>query len=309
MAFSMRKWQDYLLKLDEIKSYQKRIRRGHSRKKKRVIGLGGAKNTPPYSVKPSYRRSLSAPPGFGGALEEAIEDTDLATLEPKQSLNTKFWDDPDSLDREVTARLLEIAENFIDNMGFEIEISDIVLTGSLSNYNWSKYSDLDVHLITDFSEIDDDTEMLKSLFRALTTTWNMRHDISIKDHEVELYVQDENEPHTSTGVYSLMNDEWIVKPERTDSVVNVTEIKKKTESFIEKIDQVEDMREEGDLIEAYEHAKKLKAKIRDMRKAGLEQEAGEMSTKNLAFKLLRRIGELDRLSEIKNQTYDDIMSI
>lgn len=307
MAFSMRSWKQYQSRVNEIKSYQKLIRKGHSRKKKRVIGLGGAKNTPPYSVRPSYRRSLSAPAGFGGALEEEIEKSDLDTLKLKQTLDPKFWDS-NKLDEEVASRLLEIAERFIENMGFDIEVEDIVLTGSLSNYSWSKYSDLDVHIITDFLKIDEDTEMLTSLFRALTTTWNMQHDILIKGHEVELYIQDENETHTSTGVYSLKHDKWLTEPKASDKIVDTSEIKKKAESFIEMIDQVEDMREDEELVEAYEHAKKLKDKIRKMRKAGLEQEGGELSAKNLTFKLLRRIGELDRLSEIKDDLYDEIMS-
>jgi len=53
--------------LQEIEPFQKRMRAQHPRWKKRLIGMGGQKNTPPYSTKPSYKRSKSAPAGFGGS--------------------------------------------------------------------------------------------------------------------------------------------------------------------------------------------------------------------------------------------------
>ncbi len=41
---------------------------------------------------------------------------------------------------EVRERLLVIAYEFIDFLDIDIVVTDIILTGSLSNYNWSKYS-------------------------------------------------------------------------------------------------------------------------------------------------------------------------
>ena len=41
-------------------------------------------------------------------------------------------------------------------------------------------------------------------------------DITIKDFDVEVYAQDVNEPHHSTGVYSVKNDEWLVEPEKQE---------------------------------------------------------------------------------------------
>ena len=45
-----------------------------------------------------------------------------------------------------------------------------------------------------------------------------------------------------------------------------------------------------------------------MRSSGLS-EGGEYSTKNLAFKVLRREGELDRLSKLKHRAYDGTKTI
>ena len=54
-------------------SFQTDVKKNYKKMKIRLIGLGGGKNTP-GTTKPSYKRSKSAPPGFGGSLEEAAPD-------------------------------------------------------------------------------------------------------------------------------------------------------------------------------------------------------------------------------------------
>lgn len=54
--------------IEQGEPFQRKMKAKHSRLKKRVIGHGGQANTPPYSEKPSMKRSKSAPPigeGFG----------------------------------------------------------------------------------------------------------------------------------------------------------------------------------------------------------------------------------------------------
>ena len=46
----------------------------------------------------------------------------------------------------------------------EVGIEDLRLTGSLANYNWSEYSDVDLHLVVDFEKIDEDIELVKAFF-------------------------------------------------------------------------------------------------------------------------------------------------
>ena len=185
---------------------------------------------------------------------------------------------------------------------------DLRLTGSLANYNWSRFSDVDLHIVTDFDKIDENTEILRKLFRAVTTIWNDNHDIKINDHEVELYIEDENEEHVSSGLYSVLKDEWISKPSKENFTIDIAAVKRKAENMQERINLIQDAVEEGDYQEAYDMSEKLKKKIRDMRSSGLS-EGGEYSTKNLAFKVLRREGELDRLSKLKHRAYDGTKTI
>ena len=70
----------------------------------------------------------------------------------QDSLTPKVWDNPTEpkkakLKKDIQDRLLEISNEFVDFIGLDFFISDIILTGSLSNYNWSEYSDFDLEQI------------------------------------------------------------------------------------------------------------------------------------------------------------------
>ncbi len=59
--------------LEGTSNYQQRVKVGHSKMKKRLIGLGKSKTTGAKGLKrvKDYTRSKSAPVGFGGSLEES----------------------------------------------------------------------------------------------------------------------------------------------------------------------------------------------------------------------------------------------
>jgi hypothetical protein len=60
---------------------------------------------------------------------------------------------------------------------------------------------------------------------------------------------------------------------------------------------------------AFKNIDRIKKKIKNMRSAGLESPLREFSIENIAFKILRRNGTLQRLSELKTQIYDDMMTV
>ena len=137
----------------------------------------------------------------------------------QEELNPKIWDNPDDAPKshmklEIRDQLEEIAEEFIKFVNVDMFVQDIIITGSLCNYNWSEYSDVDLHIIVNFDDFGEQKELYTELFKLKKTLFNSSHNITIKGFEVELYIQDENEPHVSTGVYSVLNDEWNVKPEK-----------------------------------------------------------------------------------------------
>jgi hypothetical protein len=179
-------------------------------------------------------------------IDELIEDKDLdnqivKTFKSKESLSSDIFTKSNKgfvMNDDVRKTLLKIADEFIDTLGIEFFIHDIILTGSLSNYNWSKYSDVDLHILIDFKETDYDLGLLKEFFDAKKNIWNEKHEIKVKNFDVEIYVQDINEEHVSSGVYSVLNNKWIIEPKKDNIQIDDKKIIEKGEEFAKKIDEL-----------------------------------------------------------------------
>jgi len=227
----------------------------------------------------------------------------------KENLNSKVWETEDKINPDVRAKLLDISTQFIDFLGVPILVEDIIFTGSLANYNWSEFSDIDLHIVADFSQFDEDLlELYQELFKVKKTIFNSDYNIKIFGYDVELYVQNASETHLSTGVYSVLNDEWIEKPVREDKKIDTEILKGKINQWMSKIDTVINNASSEDVESAKEYVKNLKDKIKKFRSSGLK-EGGEYSYENLTFKYLRRNGYLDKLFNFEKQLVDKELSL
>ena len=233
----------------------------------------------------------------------------LDSFEVRKTLNPKVWENPTEpsnaeMKEKVREGLLKIAEKFVEYLGDDIFVDDVVLTGSLANFNWSEFSDFDLHIIIDFSQFGDESETMKENFNLKKQIFNEKHDITIFGYDVELYAQDSEETHFSTGVFSVLNDEWISEPKKVKFELDKTTLEKKINQWTEKIDKAIDKSEkkDGKILED------IKEKIKEYRKSGLEKE-GELSYENLVFKFLRRSGHIQKLFDKANQTLDKELSI
>jgi len=236
----------------------------------------------------------------------------LQSFYAKDNLNTKVWNEKKGMyvmDPKVREHLLSVAENFIDFLKVEIVVSDIILTGSLANYNWSDFSDFDLHVVADFEQFDEDKlDLYKELFVVKKTLYNDEHDITIYGYEVELYVQDENESHFSSGVYSVLHNKWLVKPKKEGFQLDEKALKNKVESLMKQIDTTIEAAKEEPTEKAVERVNKLRKKIKEIRGGGLK-EGGEFSYENLAFKFLRRNGYIQKLFDFESEVLDKEFSI
>jgi len=156
----------------------------------------------------------------------------------------------------------------------------------------------------------DEKELYKDLFKLKKTLFNSTHDITVKGYEVELYVQDINEPHVSTGVYSVLFNEWVIEPSKEEVNINQKIIKDKVSQWEDIIDLVIDDVEESndDLETSLGKIKKVKDKLKKYRGCGLEKE-GEYSYENLVFKYLRRNGYIQKLFDFQNNITDKRLSL
>jgi predicted nucleotidyltransferase len=229
-----------------------------------------------------------------------IGDIVKSTVAYHDLLNPRAWEG-NGLRSEVRAKLLQTARRFVNYLEIpNFEVLDVVLTGSMANYNYTRFSDYDLHVITRYSDLECD-DLAEVFYRAKKQIWNDEHDIVIYGNEVELYVEDVGQPPVSGGVYSILDGKWIKQPNYEPPNVNDREVQIKARDLVK---QIESAIGDGDPAEL----ERLKTKIRHMRRAGLDT-AGEFSVENLAFKVLRNLGYMDKLNTAYIQQQDQELSI
>lgn len=253
--------------------------------------------------------------GFKTFLLLELEADSVDTkIDYHNTLNSKLWDTPGDpgnaqIKSDVRQSLMNIANEFIEFLEIPKEdVKDIIITGSNASFNYAEgLSDIDLHLIVDFSKntlcSNCKSEFINSCFQAKKTVWNSTHDITVKDQPVELYVQDVSEPHIASGVWSLMNNKWLITPKYIHPTYDTTAVKIKAAELMTQIDDL--ISSQSDDVKGFE---KLKEKIRNMRQAGLHS-GGEFSIENLAFKTLRNNGYLEKLSSYLVKIKDKSLSL
>ena len=234
-------------------------------------------------------------------------DFDSKLLQPKDSLYPKFWKNGD-LNPIVSRKLMQIADEVIKSLNLEDEVKDIIITGSIASYNWHEMSDIDLHIMLDFEKIDQNTDLVKRMLDQTRINWNKKHNIKIAGKEVEIYFQHYNEPHEANGIWSLELEKWIAEPVKSSPELDLKTAEKKAECVGKCIEHLYELFKEQKYKETYDYAGRIKDKIARMRTSGLERD-GIYSPENLAFKMLRNSGYLQKLSSLKIEAYDQMMSL
>jgi hypothetical protein len=235
-----------------------------------------------------------------------ISEVELSANFPiHKELEQSIWD-KNVLRTDVKAAMKKIAkefEKFLESP--DVKVVDVIFTGSLANFNYTKYSDVDIHLILDAKSSDNDQCVidLREFLMAKKNLWNQTHNIVIHKFPVEVYAQLADESNVASGVYSLTKDEWITKPTHISKKYNKYAVEVKAKHLAHAIDKViEDKVDDSDVL------KKIMEKIKTMRKSGLEK-GGEMSEENLAFKVLRNNGYLEKLTKYRTKVRDKTLSL
>jgi len=206
------------------------------------------------------------------------------------TLNPNIWDNF-KLKPEIKEKLLQIGKDFYADTETDAPLKDVLFVGSLANYNWSDTSDFDVHVVIDFKDVDENVELVEKLVNALKSKWNDEHDIHLKGHNVEVYIQDVTKENRSTGVYSLMQDKWISEPQKENIEIDKEKIQEKYNDFVRKINSALKAQD-------IEKLKTIVKDVYDMRQSGLDK-SGELSTENLVFKILRNRNYIEKLKYLK----------
>lgn len=219
--------------------------------------------------------------------------TVLESFEIHKELNSLFFNaETGKMKEEVRHRLFKIAYLLIESMienDIPLSISDILLIGSNAAYNYTEYSDLDLHILVDKSVVEDQ-ELLTNLYNYIKADFNNKYDISIYGHDVEVYLQGLDEENAAAGVYSILKDEWVKFPEQPEEERSITiEDKEIFKNWENRYNNLLDHEIDTFVQDLYK-----------LRKSSLKTE-GEFSDGNLVFKEFRNRGYLQDLKDRKNK--------
>ena len=214
------------------------------------------------------------------------------TLRFTEILNPVFWIG-DSLKPEVREALMNFAEAFAAYVDLdERAMVDVLLLGGNAGYNYTQYSDLDVHIVVDPKFIPDcNPDLLDQYYMDKKTLWELTHNVTIYGVKVEPYIERPKITRKkSQGVYSILKKSWIQEPTRIEGDVDEKDIEKKVNNFKTKIDALIKNRDADGL-------KELVKKLRDGRSVSL-QKYGEYGFENMVFKELRNLGYIDKVRTV-----------
>lgn len=223
-------------------------------------------------------------------------------------LNSKLFNEFDGLKPTIRDALLDVAYQFIEDVKedteIDVPISDIILVGSNASYNYTEYSDIDIHIVTDLSKISRcDPELAGKLMNSERYIFNQNYDIEIQDIEAEVYVEDINSNTISNGIYSILDNEWIKYPKIEDTSIDYDI--EEFPYYLNIIDDIKELLEYSDLTS--EDIENTIDNIYLMRKYSLAKE-GEYGIGNLIFKQIRNIGLLDKLKDKLYELRSDELS-
>lgn len=239
---------------------------------------------------------------------------DTEIFHPHTDLSPLLWDDTKNIRPELLPKLMTLAQSYIEfcNIPEGVKIQDITLTGSLSGYNYTKYSDLDIHVIIDYSDIKASEELVTNYFMMKKNMWTDEFDLKFFTYPIEMYVQDLAQYRAGTSAqYSIVNQEWVHDPEKPEDDIDETTVVKKSKDIMLQVTELEgDVYNDSDFDAeaALEEINALKEKIKNMRVEAIKQ-SGDFGTGNLVFKVLRNSGFLQRITDLKKYITEKNLSI
>ena len=217
------------------------------------------------------------------------------------TLNPKLWENK-SLKPDVKAKLLEIYQAFISKLQeneIPIDVIDVLLLGSNAAYNYTDDSDIDLHVITDFSDLPLNDTLTQVFYNNEKSKFNDDYDITIKGLPVEVYIEDVNAGNMTEGVYSLLQDKWIKFPQYNPP--KEVEYSKLLDLYKTKISTALNSNSSKQI-------KEMINEIKMLRKVAL-MDGGIYSKGNLVFKELRNDGSIDNLYTKMNELVSQELSL
>lgn len=154
---------------------------------------------------------------------------------PKPGLEPKVWQYDGALQPQVKEQILNKLNKFVESQGHTLQsiVNKIYIVGSLTSYQYNKYTDLDIHSFINLQNMlgvfkGNEEELTELIDKNWRKTLNKAEAETIEgtQHPLEFYFEIPEDLNVSPadGVYDLLNDKWIKEPRTIDIDFDVEKI-------------------------------------------------------------------------------------
>lgn len=233
-------------------------------------------------------------------MKAILKEVDMSAFQEKKDLNPKIFDvENEKMKIDVRKSLLSLSKIYYTFLRQTVEIQDILLVGSMANYNWSDYSDIDIKIILPFDEIH--KENIVDFFNDKKNTWLLEHNIDLFGYNVHLDVVDVENTQFEGGVYSILYDRWVSPP----VFLEIQYDEEKVNLIV------------GNMLANFKKALKHRnnpSKFKDFMDKILDKSfqfksKKEFSPENMAYKYLGRLGLFKKAKQMGSKALDYSLSV
>ena len=141
----------------------------------------------------------------------------------------KIWDSENRIDPLVAQAAQMIAWDFVRYLQFlgvplnKIDVVDIIIHGSTTNYYWDKKSDVDIGIVADLSRIHawNPSGNLNAMLKVFSYKWRRMRPMKLAGRYIDITLMDRNHGYSKDywkvgSMYSLLRNTWVHAPVRLD---------------------------------------------------------------------------------------------
>lgn len=235
----------------------------------------------------------------------------------KYGLCPLIWDKEEGksweIDPKAKRKFFRIAKEFYSEFKSLLkqrDIYDIQITGSIANLDWNSNSEIDIHVLVNFDDIDKgNLRDIKNEIESICFEWDLKNNPKFKGHDIDLFVQDKRDPHSYSALYSLMNNKWIKAPNEEEIEIDDRDADKKYDSIVFSIERLEtifkEIQDKEKVKKYYRLGLELKRRIQKIKKS-YDSSEDSFSVEGMVYKKLKNSGYIEKLIEILAYAYERI---
>jgi len=160
-------------------------------------------------------------------LNNFFNDINESVLDPThEDLSKDIWTKTKRLKTDVKNHILSTLNVWL-SLYTDKEPKNVYLAGSMTGYQYTSYSDIDVNVVIDFPD-----EKIKAMSKLLPNGNNLLG----TEHPVNYYIANKFQLKEAGSLYDIVDDKWIVEPEKRDVNVHHKAVLEITISWMRKID-------------------------------------------------------------------------